>query len=116
MPRWITVSEGASNVWDLPVRPGEKAQLEIELAGGMDTPVLTVNGHELRFPIALKPGQRLICRGERHWRVLDAKRAQISAGDLATAPPMLQGGPNRVSFACGAPDRAMVRLVKVYEP
>ena len=69
MPCWITAPDGANNAWDLPVRPGEKARLEIELAGGMDTPVLTVNGHELRFPIALKPGQRLICRGERHWRV-----------------------------------------------
>ena len=104
MPRWITAPDGASNAWDLPVRPGEKARLEIELAGAMDTPVLTVNGHELRFPIALKPGQRLICRGERHWRVLDAKRAPIAAGDLTAAPPMLQSGPNRVSFTCGAPD------------
>jgi len=116
MPRWITAPEGAGNAWDLPVRPGEKARLEIELAGGMDTPVLTVNGHELRFPIALKPGQRLLCRGERRWRVLDAKRAPIAAGDITAAPPILQGGPNRVSFTCGAPDWATVRLVKVYEP
>jgi hypothetical protein len=64
----------------------------------------------------LKPGQRLICRGERHWRVLDAQRVQAAEGDLTVDPPMLQGGSNRVSFTCGAPDRAMVRLVKVYEP
>jgi hypothetical protein len=47
---------------------------------------------------------------------LDAKRTQIAAGDLTAAPPMLQGGPNRVLFICAAPDRAMLRLVKVYEP
>jgi hypothetical protein len=82
----------------------------------MDTPVLSVNGHELRFPIALKPGQRLICRDQRRWLVLDAKRTQIGEGNLSVAPPMLQGGPNRVSFTCGAPDWAMVKLVKVYEP
>ena len=50
MPRWITAPDGASNAWDLPVRPGEKARLEIELAGAMDTPVLTVNGHDTPFP------------------------------------------------------------------
>lgn len=116
MPRWITAPEGANNVWDLPVRPNEQARLELELSGNMDKPVLTVNGQELRFPVVLKPGYRLICRGQRHWIVCDAKRAQVTEGDLAAAPPLLRGGSNRVSFTCSAPDRAMVKLVKVYEP
>jgi hypothetical protein len=115
VPRWITAPEGPNNAWDLPVRPGEKARLEIELSGGMDRPILIVNGHELRFPVALKPGQKLVCRGQHHWLVVDAKRAAIAEGDLAPAPPILQGGLNRISFACAAPDRALVKLVKVYE-
>jgi hypothetical protein len=116
MPRWITAPEGANNAWDLAVRPGERARLEIEFSGGMNTPVLTVSGQELRFPVTLKPGHRLICRGERHWVILDAKRAQVAEGDLAAAPPTLKSGSTLISFTCRTPDRALVKLVKVYEP
>lgn len=82
----------------------------------MDTPVLTVNGQTLSLPVTLKAGQKLVCRDQRHWVIFDAKRGRIAEGDLAAAPPVLQGGSNRVSFTCGSPDRAMVKLVKVYEP
>ena len=116
MPRWIMAPEETNNVWDLLIRPDEKARLELELSGGMDTPVLTVNGQALRFPVTLQAGQRLICRDQRRWATFDAKRALIAEGDLATAPPLLKGGSNRVSFTCGAPHRAMVKLVKVYGP
>ncbi len=115
-PRWITSPEGTHNVWDLLVRPGGQARLEIELSGGMDTPTLTVNQQRLSFPVTLKAGQRLMWRGQRHWAILDAQRAQVAEGDLAAAPPLLKGGLNRVAFTCGAPERAMVKLVKVYEP
>jgi hypothetical protein len=116
MPRWITAPGNTNNVWDVPVRPGEQARLEFELSGGMDTPGLTVNGSTLKFPVTLKPGHKLICRGQRHWVVFDAERVQVAEGDLAAAPPVLKGGSNRVSFTCGTPDRAMVKLVKVYKP
>jgi hypothetical protein len=115
LPRWITAAHSADNAWDVAVRPGEQARLELELSGGMETPVLTVAGHELRFPVVLKPGQKLICRGQRHWLILDAQRATLAEGDLAAAPPTLIGGLNRVSFNCAAPDRALVKLVKMYE-
>ncbi len=116
MPRWITAPEGADNIWDFSVRPGEHARLQIELSGGMDSPALTVNGDVLRFPVVLKPTQRLLCRGDRHWHIMDAQRAQIAEGDLTVALPILKSGSNRVSFTCVAPDRALVKLVKVYEP
>jgi hypothetical protein len=116
LPHWIIAPEGNANVWDLPVRPGEKAKLEIEINGGADTPILTVNGNALRFPVVLKPGQRLICRDQRHWTVLDAKRARLIEGELATKLPVLPSGLNRIAFNCGTPDRALVKLVKVYEP
>ncbi len=111
MPRWIT----GPTEWDLPVLPGEKAKLEIEFTGAMDTPVLTVNGREVRFPVALKPGERLICRDQRHWIVTDAKRATIDQSDLPTVLPVLKSGSNRIAFTCASPDRAQVKLVKVYD-
>jgi hypothetical protein len=116
LPRWVTAPVNTNNTWDVPVRPGEQARLEFELSGGMDTPVLTVNGHTLRFPVTLKSGHKLICPGQRRWVIFDAKRTQVAEGDLAAASPILKGGLNWVSFACGAPDRAMVKFVKVYEP
>lgn len=115
MPRWITAAASGEMAWELPVRAGEKARLEIELRGGMEHPVVSVSGHELRFPVALKPGQRLVCRAQRHWAVLDASDAVLAEGDLASAPPTLHGGLNHILFRCAAPDRAQVRLVKVYE-
>ncbi|MBM3861579.1 MAG: hypothetical protein FJ395_18295 [Verrucomicrobia bacterium] len=111
MPRWIS----GPTEWDLPVRPGERAKLELELTGAMDTPVLTVNGREFRFPVTLKPGERLICRDQRHWVVTDAKRKTIAKGELPAALPVLKGGPNRIAFTCAAPDRAQVKLVKEYD-
>ena len=116
MPRWITAPDEANNLWELRVRPGETARLEIELSGGMDMPVLTVNGHALRFPVQLKPRQRLICRDQRHWTVLGANRVPVAKGDLVTSPPRLKSGLNHLSFTCGTPDHVTVRLVKVYEP
>ena len=116
MPRWITLPDGANNLWELRVRPGEKARLEIELSGGMEMPVLTVNGDALRFPVQLKPRQRLICHDQRHWTVLDANRVPVAKGDLVTSPPLLKSGLNQLSFTCGRPEHATVRLVKVYEP
>jgi hypothetical protein len=110
MPRWIT----APTEWDLSVRPREKARLELELTGGMDTPVLTVNGREVRFPVTLKPGEKLVCRDQRHWIVTDAKRKTIAEGNFATALPVLKGGPNRIAFTCAAPERAQVKLMKMY--
>ena len=116
LPRWITAPGGVDNAWDVAVRPGEKARLDIELSGGMDTPVLAVNGQELRFPVALKAGQKLVCSGQRHWCVKDHQHALLAEGDLAATPPLLVGGPNHMTFSCAGPERALVRLVKVYAP
>jgi len=114
MPRWIAAPQGPENAWDLPVRPGEQARLEIELSGGMENPVLTINGQEIGFPVALKPGQRLVCRDQRHWVVLGPNRETVAEGDLAETLAPAKSGSNRVAFTCAAPDRAVVKLVKVY--
>lgn len=100
--------------WEVAVRPGEKAALEIELCGVMTSPVLTVGDRPLRFPVTLKDGQRLLCRDRRNWIVLDAKRATIAEGRLDEKVPMLVSGPNRVAFSCSDLDRAQVKLVKDY--
>lgn len=115
MARMITGPDGVDNSWDVMVRPCEKARLEFELCGAMASPVLTVRGRALRFPVTLRIGDRLICRDQRHWVVTDAGRSRIAGGELAEEPPALAAGPNRVTFTCQSPDRAMVKLVKAYE-
>lgn len=115
MARLITEPNGPGNMWDIAVRPGEKAQLEIELCGVMESPSLAVNGRILRFPVSLKAGQRLLCRDRRRWTVLDAQRATVTEGTLDEKVPALTAGLTRVAFTCLATDRAQVKLVKVYE-
>ncbi len=116
MPRFFpSPTSLADGAWDVAVRPGERAALEIELCGAMADPVVTVADQEVRFPVTLREGERLLCLDGRHWRVLDAARMVRAEGDLQARVPLLAGGPHRVSFACGAPERAQVKLVKVYE-
>ena len=115
MTRLITEPNGSDNTWEIAVRPDSKAKLEIELCGAMASPVLTVGGRTLRFPVTLKPDQRLLCRDGRHWTVHGSNRATITEGTLDTKAPVLSSGLTRVAFTCTAPARAQVKLVKVYE-
>ena len=115
MTRLITAPAGDDNAWDVAVRPGERARLEIELRGAMESPVLLIDGRAVRFSVTLRKGDRLLCRDSRRWIVLDENRSKIAEGELTEALPVLRGGPNRVSFGCAALGRAEIRLVKVYD-
>lgn len=115
MTRLILPSDGNRDSWNVAVRPGAQARLEIEFRGPMDSPVLTVRDRRLRFPMALKAGERLLCTQGRHWMALDAKRKRIAEGDLEEEPPILKEGQNKIAFECASTDRGQVRLVKVYE-
>ncbi len=114
MPRRINAPDGEDNTWNLSVRPGESAKLEIEFSGAMGTPVLTLDERTIRFPVSLKAGERLFCRDQRHWIVRDAARAIVAEGDLPEPLPALISGPHRIAFTCATPNQATVRLVKDY--
>ena len=115
MPHLITeAGKGSTNIWDVAVRPGEKATLEFEFCGAMEGPVLTVCGRTLRFPITLLTGQRLLCRDQRSWTVLDSDHKTLAKGTLGEKIPVLSSGLNRVSFMCSTPGRCQIKLVKVY--
>lgn len=115
MPRWITEPEGASNAWNLPVRPGETAKLEIELSGAMENPSLNIQGKTIQFPVSLELDQRLLCSDQRKWVVIDKDRATVTEGELPEPIPALSGGANEIRVSCGKPNHAIVRLTKVYE-
>lgn len=101
--------------WEVAVRPGEKAAVEIELCGAMTLPVLTLADCSLHFPVTLKDGDRLFCRDGRNWIVLDANRVTVAEGQLKEKVPILVSGANHVSFSCDAANRAQVKLIKTYE-
>ena len=117
MPRVMLASNDVGCAgWDVAVRPGERAALEIELCGAMSEPQLNIGGQAVRFPVTLKAGERLICRDRRSWRVLNARREVLAEGRLAHKVPLLRSGATRVEFTSGAGhDRAQIKLVKVYE-
>lgn len=115
MARVIAGQDGDEDAWEVMVRPGERARLEIELIGAMRSPILTIRGKVTHFPVDLEAGQRLICRDGRRWVVLSADREKVGEGQLGQPPPRLEGGANRVGFSCAGPEGAQVKLVKVYE-
>jgi len=116
MPYVVLASNDVSRAaWDVAVRPGERAALEIELCGAMSEPQLSIGGETVRFPVTLKAGERLICRDRRSWQVLDAKRTVLAEGRLANKVPLLSSGATRVEFIGSGHDRAQIKLVKVYE-
>ena len=112
---FLALNDVDNVTWDVMVRRDANATLEVEFCGTMTSPALTVNGRTLHFPVALKDGQRLFCRDGQSWTVIDGHRETVAKGRLDRKIPALISGPNRLSFICTAPDRAQVKLVKVYE-
>jgi hypothetical protein len=112
---FVSSNDLAHASWTLSVRPGERAAWEIELCGSMTSPLLTINGQAVHFPVTLKSGQRLFCKDRRTWCVVDAKRVKIAEGKLKTNVPLLASGSHTLSFTCTDPLRAQVKIVKVYQ-
>ncbi len=84
----------------------------------LDTPVFTVNGQSVRFPVSLHAGQTLNCDGEGRWRVSDASRSIVAEGRLESPMPRLKSGRNDalLSFLHGGEDtfRVTVSTIKSF--
>lgn len=139
IPRVVTRLDGADNTWTIVRRAAEPAgqpttvpmlQIDIEVddAGApaglnaakaqLGTPIVTVGGASVRFPVQLSSGQRLVCRDQQTWRVLDAKNTEIASGELSGPFPTLSPGRNPIALdfekkPTGA-FRAVVKTAKVY--
>lgn len=143
MPRLVTRTDGADNVWQIIRRsdtPGDQPEsppsLEVEIEveqvgqpakgaetgqnkGYLDRPVLTIGRQSVHFPVRLLEGQRLICRDQATWQVVDANGAEVASGDVADSFPTLSPGTNQVSLDFETPEeassvRVLVRTVKIY--
>ncbi|MFA7172139.1 MAG: LamG domain-containing protein [Kiritimatiellia bacterium] len=116
LPRIIQHGGSQESRWIEPMSAGQKAKVEIELYGPVVNPTLTINNHVAKFDITLKLGERVRCRDQQNWQIIDSSRKILSQGRLEKELPLLQGGPNQVSFSSEGACDARLNLVKVIAP
>ena len=142
IPRVVTRTDGYDNAWTIVRRagtpgddPAATPRLEVEIAvvqlsppeqqtdtaasaAWLDTPTLTIGDCAVSFPARLTEGQRLICRDQAAWHVLNADGTTAASGRLPDPFPTLAPGANRTMLEfqrqVASNFRAVVKLVKVY--
>jgi hypothetical protein len=143
IPRVITRIDGRGNVWTIVRRadepeetPQDPPALELEVAvvrldqpedaadtGAadgvcLDTPTLTIGDRCFRFPARLNAGQRLVCRDQTAWHVLNPDGTEAAGGNLPEPLPGLSVGVNRIQLDFAKQPavnwRVVVKTVKVY--
>lgn len=143
IPRVVTRLDAIDNVWSIIARRGGSNDqtshasplLEIEVAveklgerlvngvasgeaAYLDTPTLTIGDSVVQFPARLAVGQRLVCRNQQHWQVVNVDGVEVASGELAGTLPSLVPGANRIvlNFENVVSDqvRVLVKTAKVY--
>ncbi|MBO7721117.1 MAG: hypothetical protein J6T01_01780, partial [Kiritimatiellae bacterium] len=92
----------------VPVAPGERRRLRLEILGRALRPVLTAGGRRSEFPVEMKDGDRLLCRDGRHWLLRDSRRRVLAEGEMEL--PLLDR-PCEVSLTDSAPGRAAASVL-----
>jgi len=116
LPFRYAPSKGFSVAPRIAVRPGESAALEMVVHGPVENPTLDFPGKgKFTFPVALKAGERLVCRDGRSWKAVNNERKVLAQGELPAPLPRLAGGTDWM-FSSSAPAtaNARVELVKRY--
>ena len=76
----------------------------------IDKPSVTIAGQTTVFPVAMKAGDRLLCRDGMHWLLRDAKRKTLAEGTLAAPLPVISATAE-VTLTCANPSAADVRVL-----
>ena len=100
----------------VPVRPGEKASLVVEVQGPVTKPTFTFNQTACMFDETLAADESLVCRDGRTWKVVEtATGKERRAGTLSAPLPTLSGA---TPFAFGgevpADKSCVVEILKEY--
>ena len=98
-------------------KPKNESETADEVAH-LDTPILMIGDASVRFPVQLTAGQRLTCRDQTDWRVLDANGDEVASGSVSGSFPTLVPGANRITFGFkkerSTDFRVLIKTAKVY--
>ena len=84
--------EGLKGPSVVPVRPGEKASLAVEVQGPVANPALALGGTTCAFNETLAADESLVCRDGRTWKVVTtATGKERRTGTLSVPLPTLSG-------------------------
>lgn len=138
LPRTVFKEDGHDNVWSINVRDdGKKAlppkielDLEVTCSGVPNqqlaaddaqilNPTLNINGKAVTFKCSLKAGQRLRCRNETSFTIIDEEDRPVHFGRISGAFPKLKPGANKVTLTFGKniPDnfKVIAKITKVHK-
>lgn len=88
LPVLFAPSAGFNPQFKIAPRPGERAELEVEIHGPVDTPSIIVDKRTWTFPVKLAKGERVVCTDGRAWKV---ERVPVSACASSPAAPVRAG-------------------------
>jgi hypothetical protein len=109
-PRFFAPSRGFGDPVRVAVASGERRQLRLEILGAINCPAVSAGGVSVVFPVAMRKGDRLLCRDGRKWLVRDGKRRTLATGVLERPLPVLDAGSD-VVISCADPSAADVRVL-----
>ena len=139
MPRTIFQEDGHDNVWSINVldyrkkAPPPKIEFDLEVVSSgplsptqqlaenaqLFNPTLNINGKSVTFKCSLKSGQRLRCRNEMTFTVLDEDDKTVQVGRVTGAFPKLKPGANKATLTFGKRDsdnfKVVAKITKVYQ-
>ena len=100
----------------VPVRPGEKASLVVEVQGPVAKPTLTFGTTSCTFDETLAADESLVCRDGRTWKVVVTATGKARRTGMLSAPlPTLSGStPFAFSGEVPADKSCVVELLKEY--
>ncbi|MDD4018126.1 MAG: hypothetical protein PHV28_09285, partial [Kiritimatiellae bacterium] len=133
IPQMFAPAKGFDQPVEVVTRPGEKAQLTLDVWGPIDTPVFEIDGVRYEFPVKLGKLDHLICRDGRNWRVehvvpgatkdeggiwykvAPSGRKELKKGTLTKAFPEIEGTKTvKVSSKDAAKAEARIEFAKRY--
>ena len=122
MPFEYAPSKGLLAPDVIPVRPGEKAGLSLDIYGPAENPTFMFPGFlgmfktVCAFPVVIGADERLLCRNGMNWKIEKAKDGSVVREGVLSEPLPTLSETASFSFTATVPDEAtcMVDILKVY--
>jgi hypothetical protein len=108
-------SKGFDGRAKISLRPGEKAQVGIEIYGNVKKPVVGFEKPAVRcqFDVDVKKGQVLKCRDGKNWKLCLSNGTVLKSGVLARPLPVIEGCVG-ISIESDASTDCVIDLIKHY--